>query len=167
MESLKNNKNLVANIVSILVFLCTDAGCIVLGWLEIYEGLFTPTGDNVGETFETPVLYLLMCVAFYVAMYVLAILGIKFRNRVMAALPFAYSVIFIIAFVMLAVFVFGGIGEGTFYNIVEWVLVIALAPSFGAMWTLPLLLFVLMYVGLLVVSIVAMVKAFKRSKLKK
>lgn len=155
---------MVANAAAFLAFFATYAGCIIMGWFEIIQGLFPDSGENVAEAFENPIFSLLLCLLFYLVMYVLAIVGIKTKNKVMVVLPLLYEIIFILSFVMLGIFASGGIEAGILYNIVKWILIIALAPSFGAMWSLPLALFVIMVIALIILTIVGMVKAFKKPK---
>lgn len=164
MEWLKKNKKLLSYAAAFLAFFATYAGCIVMGWHDVVNLLFPSSGENIAEHFEIPVYSLLLSLLFYLVMYILAIVGIKTKNKVMVFLPLLYEIIFVLSFVMFAVFSAGGIGGETLYNIVYWVLIFALAPSFGTMWSLPLILFVIMIITLIILTIVGIVKTFKKPK---
>ncbi len=162
MDAVKKRNELIANISAAVAFLITYGLCILFGWMQIMGGFFTDTPP--GSEFKTPVLYILVCLLFYAVMYTLSIFAIKLKNKVMAILPFCYCIIFILSFVLLGIFSSGGIENETLLNIVEWALVFTLAPSYGIMWQLPLLLFVIIALALLVLSIVSLVKVFKKKR---
>lgn len=167
MEMDNKRKDLIANITAVLLFLITYGLCVLFGWLDIANGLFTPTGENVGEKFGNPVVYTLFCLLFFAVLYVLSIIGIKLKNKIMVLLPLLYEVILILSIVMLAFYATGGIENETLFGIVGWVLVFGLAPAFGPMWTLSVWLVILMVIVLIIVTIVGLVKVFKKDTTEK
>ena len=167
MEMDNKRKDLIANITAVLLFLITYGLCVLFGWLDIANGLFTPTGENVGEKFGNPVVYTLFCLLFFAVLYVLSIMGIKLKNKIMVLLPLLYEVILILSIVMLAFYATGGIENETLFGIVGWVLVFGLAPAFGPMWSLSVWLVILMVIVLIIVTIVGLVKVFKKNTTEK
>lgn len=167
MEMDNKRKDLIANVAAVLLFLVTYGLCVLFGWLDIANGLFTSTGENVGEVFETPIAYTLICLLFFAVMYALAVMGIKLKNKVMVLLPLLYEVILILSIVMLAFYATGGIENETLFGIVGWVLVFGLAPAFGPMWSLSVWLVILMVIALIIATIVGLVKVFKKDNTEK
>ncbi len=164
MDSLKKRNDLIAGVSAIAAFIVTYGLCIWLGYIEIINGLFTSTGENIGEVFETPIAYVLICLLFFAVMYALVILGIKLKNKIMVILPLLYEIVLVVSIVLLGIYATGGIENETLFGIVEWVLVFAIAPIYGSLWSLPTVFVIIMALVLIILNIYGLVKVFKKDK---
>ncbi len=164
-DFLKKNQSTIT-IASIVAFVVSFLVCAYFGWRDVLNYLFSPSGENVGEVFKMPYTYTVVCFIFLAILIGVAVLGFVAKNKVLVLLSAGYEVLFILAFIMLAVFVSmleSGEASATVMSILEYLLAFALIPVYGSIWTINRLFF-LIFVPLVVFNIVAIVKAFKTKK---
>ena len=160
----KNKKSI--TVVSVILFIASFFVCAYFGWRDVLNYLFSPSGENVGEVFKMPPTYTVVCFIFLAILIGVAVLGYVLKSKVLVLISAAYELLFIVAFIMLAVFVSmleSGEASETVMSILEYLLAFVLIPVYGSIWTINRLFF-LVFIPLVVFNIVAIVRAFKIKK---
>lgn len=164
-ELLKKNQSAIT-VASIIGFIVSFLVCAYFGWRDVLNYLFSPDGENVGEVFRMPPTYTIVCFVFLAILIGVAVLGYALKSKVLVLLSAAYELLFILSFIMLAVFVSmleSGEASETVMSILEYLLAFVLIPVYGSIWTINGLFF-LIFIPLVIFNIVAVVKAFKTKK---
>lgn len=163
MEKVKQKNKLLTNIAAVAVFLISYAICAVFGWIDVVKTLFDPSRDNVGEVFKMPPTYTIVCFLFVAILCAFVIFGITLKSKLMVLLAASYELIFIISFLLLVVFATGNITNESLFDIVMYFLTATLLPVYGVIWNINRLFF-LIFIPLFILTIVALVKVFKKKK---
>lgn len=164
-ELLKKNQSAIT-VASIIGFIVSFLVCAYFGWRDVLNYLFSPDGENVGEVFRMPPTYTIVCFVFLAILIGVAVLGYALKSKVLVLLSAAYELLFILSFIMLAVFVSmleSGEASETVMSIMEYLLAFVLIPVYGSIWTINRLFF-LIFIPLVIFNIVAVVKVFKTKK---
>lgn len=164
-ELLKKNQYEIT-VASIIGFIVSFLVCAYFGWRDVLNYLFSPDGENVGEVFRMPPTYTIVCFVFLAILIGVAVLGYVLKSKVLVLLSAAYELLFILSFIMLAVFVSmleSGEASETVMSIMEYLLAFVLIPVYGSIWTINGLFF-LIFIPLVIFNIVAVVKVFKTKK---
>ncbi len=163
MDKVKQKNKIITNISAVAVFVVSYVLCAVFGWLDVVKTLFDPSGDNVGEVFKMPPTYTIVCFLFVAALCAFVIFGIKLKSRLMVLFAATYELLFVISFILLGAFVSGNITNETLFDVIMYFMTAVLLPVYGVIWSINLLFF-LIFIPLLILTIVALVKVFKKKK---
>ena len=156
-----NNKIKIIDIVFPILFLLTFGACALFGWRDVVNGLFAPSGENVGELLKMPIAYTIVCFVFLVVLCVMVILGTIKRSKVNLWISGIYMLLFVAGFIFLTALATGNITNEGLYNIVTYFLTVVLIPVYGAIWQMNMLFFLLL-IPLFIINIVGLVKSYKK-----
>ena len=163
MDKVKQKNKIITNISAVAVFVVSYVLCAVFGWIDVVKTLFDPSGDNVGEVFKMPPTYTIVCFLFVAVLCAFVIFGIKLKSRLMVIFAATYELLFVISFILLGAFVSGNITNETLFDVIMYFLTAVLLPVYGVIWSINLLFF-LIFIPLFILTIVALVKLFKKKK---
>ncbi len=163
MEKVKQKNMVLTTVATVAVFVISYTLCAVFGWIDVINNLFDPSGNNVGEVFEMPPTYTIVCFLFVAVLCAFVIFGIKLKSRLMVLFAATYELLFIVSFVLLGSFATGNITNQTLFNIIMYFMTVVLLPVYGVIWNIALLFF-LIFIPLLILTVIALVKVFKKQK---
>ena len=163
MDKVKQKNKIITNFSAVAVFVVSYVLCAVFGWIDVVKTLFDPSGDNVGEVFKMPPTYTIVCFLFVAVLCAFVIFGIKLKSRLMVLFAATYELLFVISFILLVAFVSGNITNETLFNVIMYFLTAVLLPVYGVIWNINRLFF-LIFIPLVILTIVALVKVFKKNK---
>lgn len=151
----------IIDIVFPILFLLTFGVCALFGWRDVVNGLFAPSGENVGELLKMPIAYTIVCFVFLVVLCVMVVLGTITHSKVNLWISGIYMLLFVAGFIFLSALATGNITNEGLYNIVTYFLTVVLIPVYGAIWHMNFLFFIVL-IPLFVINIVGLVKSYKR-----
>ncbi len=157
----KTDKINIFDIVLPILFLLSFGACALFGWRDVVNGLFAPSGENVGELLKMPAAYTFVCFLFLLVLCAMVILGTVKRSKVNLWISGIYMLLFVTGFIFLGALATGNITNEALYNIVTYFLTVVLIPMYGVIWQINLLFF-LLFVPLFIVNIVGLVKCYKK-----
>ena len=157
----KADKINIFDIVLPILFLLSFGACALFGWRDVVNGLFAPSGENVGELLKMPLAYTLVCFVFLIVLCAMVILGIIKRSKVNLWISAIYMLLFVAGFIFLGALATGNITNEALYNIVTYFLTAVLIPMYGVIWQMNFFFF-LIFIPLFIVNIVGLVKSYKK-----
>ncbi len=155
----KNKTSL--GVVSAITFVISYGLCALFGWLDVVNNLFST--DGLGQPLKMPVTYTLISFLFFAIIIALVIFGFVFKNKAMLLISFFYNLLFVLSFVLLMAFATGNVTDDSLYSLLTYLLTFTLLPVYGVIWNIRFL-FIVIFIPLLIFNIIAVVRAFKRSK---
>lgn len=128
---IKRNK-LIANLVSVFVFVASLAVCEFLFWNNFILDAFHST--PIGQEVKMPIVYTVFSVLFVAILFLLLIFGYKLKNKLMISLSACFQAVFIIGFLLFILFSLGGITNESLMVAVSGSISAIIAPVYGFIW---------------------------------
>lgn len=153
--------NKAATVISVLAFIAAFAASLALFWKYVIDASLNQTMQGVA--LDVSGVYIAASFIFFALLFAISIVGFLLKNKYMLLLSAAYQVLLIIGILLLTFMVGGQIGNEALYEVLMWVLMVLVAPVYGAVWILGSW-FIALFAALFIATVVFIVFTFRKKK---